>query len=155
MFDPESLFGAHMAGQPLDGLGGAAGGPADGPVVVFVHGFQHEPRRPVLAGAQSDDGHRTIYHFTETPGGPGSAGERRLRTTPCSRAPCCRAAPARPGTAAASPSASATSREPFLPGLRRRLWTRFGVPSPWTEPPRPNVDAYQDAETAGHGLAAC
>ena len=75
MFEPESLFGAHMAAQDFDL-------DEDGPVVVFVHGFQHEPRRPVLPRARSDNPHRCLYHFTETPDGPGSREERTKHITP-------------------------------------------------------------------------
>ncbi|MEM7669265.1 MAG: hypothetical protein AAF317_08945, partial [Pseudomonadota bacterium] len=75
MFERESLFGMHLAGHELDLEPGA-------PVVVFVHGFCYEPRRPVTARCRSDNAHRSLYHFVETPGGPGSAEERARRITP-------------------------------------------------------------------------
>lgn len=151
MFEPESLFGAHVAGRALAPQGEA-------PVVVFVHGFQHEPRRPVLPRARSDNAHRSIYHFDEPPGGPGSAEERRLRTTPwfaramlpggTGRAEDCR------GVAVGFCYASwGGSDRPFLPGrlagLEARLCLRWR-----REPARPFREAYRDAETAGWGLAA-
>ncbi|MEM6932736.1 MAG: hypothetical protein AAF526_04035 [Pseudomonadota bacterium] len=152
MFDPESLFGLHLAGHPFHLEEGA-------PVVVFVHGFCYEPRRPVAARCRSDNAHRTLYHFAETPAGPGSVEERRRRTTPwfaramledgtgtdeaCS------------GLAVGFSYASyGGEAEPFLPGLPTRLRDRLGLVAPWEEPSEPFEDAYTDAGTAGCGLAA-
>lgn len=151
MFDPESLFGAHMAGQEL-------GFAEDGPIVVFVHGFQHEPRRPVVARAQSDNPHRCLFHFSETPGGPGSREERKHHVTPWfaramlekGRGPAEKCTGLAIGYSYASYGGSA---DPFLPNYRTRLLTRLGIRRR-KQPPTPYVNAYRDAEKAGFGLAA-
>lgn len=152
MFDPDSLFGAHMAAQPL-------GREPDAPVVVFVHGFGHEPRRPVLARVKSDNPHRCIYHFEETPGGPGSAEERRRHLTPWfARAMLAGGSGGPeecPGLAVGYSYASrGGAPDPFLPGRLTRTATRAGFLMPWRQPAAPYVNAYHDAEQAGFGLAA-
>jgi len=154
MFEPESLFGAHMAAQGLD-----LGMEDEAPVVVFVHGYQHEPRRPILARARSDNPHRCLYHFDETPGGPGSAEERRLHTTPWfARAmlPEGRGGPELcEGVAIGYSYASwGGSADPFMPGYWTRLSTALGMKARFTPPDQPYVNAYRDAEMAGFGLAA-
>ncbi|MEO1494512.1 MAG: hypothetical protein AAFV19_20385 [Pseudomonadota bacterium] len=152
MFDHESLFGAHMAGQAIDDS-------RDGPVVVFVHGFESEPRRPVKARAYSDNAHRKLFHFSEPDGGPGSAEERALRITPwfaramlaegVGPADACHGVAV--GYCFTSYGGSARS---FLPGPITRLASRAGITRRWREPPDVYVSAYRDAEIAGYGLAA-
>ena len=151
MFEPESLFGAHLAGQEL-------GFAQEGPVVVFVHGFQHEPRRPVTARSRSDNPHRCLFHFDETPGGPGSREERKRHITPWfaramlerGRGPVEKSTGLAVGYSYASYGGAA---DPFLPGWATRFATRLGVRRRM-QPPMPYVNAYRDAETAGFGLAA-
>lgn len=151
MFEPESLFGAHMAEQDL-------GFAKDGPVVVFVHGFQHEPRRPVRARAHSDNPHRCLFHFDETPGGPGSREERKAHITPWfaramlekGRGPAERCTGLAVGYSYASYGGWP---DPYLPGYGTRLLTRAGFRRR-RQPPEPYANAYHDAETAGFGLAA-
>lgn len=75
MFNRDSLFGMHLAGIDLEL-------DKDAPVVVFVHGFCYEPRRPVAARIRSDNAHRCLYHFSDTADGPGSSEERDLHITP-------------------------------------------------------------------------
>lgn len=152
MFEPESLFGAHMAAQDLPVVD-------DAPVVVFVHGFQHEPRRPVLPRARSDNPHRCLYHFTETPGGPGSREERSRHITPWfaramleqgrGDAEDCH------GVAVGYSYASwGGSADDFLPGRVTDFATRTGLTARYRTPDAPFVNAYRDAEVAGYGLAA-
>lgn len=152
MFEPGSLFGAHMAGLHMDLAD-------DAPVVVFVHGYQCEPRRPVLARCKSDNPHRTIYHFDETPGGPGSREERESHLTPWfargmldrgrGKAEKC------DGLAVGFSYASyGGSQDAYLPRWSQRALCAAGLRLPWAEPPEPYVNAYRDAEMAGYGLAA-
>ena len=152
MFEPESIFGAHMAGQDvnLDG---------EGPVVVFVHGFGYEPRRPVRARVKSDNAHRTLFHFTEVEGGPGSAEERTRHVTPwfargmlpegIGDAAACG------GVAVGFSYASYGGHSGVVrPGWGGRIRARLGVSSKCTQPPASYAAAYRDAEIAGYGLAA-
>lgn len=152
MFEQESLFGAHMAAQDFDLED-------DGPVVVFVHGFQHEPRRPVLPRARSDNPHRCLYHFTETPDGPGSREERTRHITPWFARAMLDGGKGTPndctGVAVGYSYASwGGSADTFMPGWWTRfqdwagLWPKFGQPA------EPYLNAYRDAEVAGYGLAA-
>lgn len=152
MFELESLFGAHMAALDFDLEN-------DGPVVVFVHGFQHEPRRPVLPRARSDNPHRCLYHFTETPDGPGSREERTKHITPWfARAMLDkgRGAPEEcTGVAVGYSYASwGGSVDSFMPGPSTRLLNRLGLGRPYAQPATPYSNAYRDAEVAGYGLAA-
>jgi hypothetical protein len=152
MFDPESLFGAHMAGQSIEAA-------EDGPVVVFVHGFESEPRRPVRARVHSDNAHRTLFHFSEPPGGPGSAEEQKRRITPWfARAMLAEGV----GTAedchgiAVGYCFTSYGGHPnsFLPGPLTRMASYAGLASLRREPPAVYSSAYRDAEIAGYGLAA-
>ncbi|MEM9139651.1 MAG: hypothetical protein AAGB15_07440 [Pseudomonadota bacterium] len=152
MFEPESLFGAHMAALDFDLEN-------DGPVVVFVHGFQHEPRRPILPRARSDNPHRCLYHFTETPGGPGSREERIRHITPWFARAMLEKGRGAPeeckGVAVGYSYASwGGSADEFLPGLTTRLLTKLGYKRPTVQPAAPYSNAYRDAEVAGYGLAA-
>ena len=152
MFEAESLFGAHMAGQALDLVEGA-------PVVVFVHGYQHEPRRPVVARAKSDNPHRTIFHFDETPGGPGSHEERTRRTTPWfARAMTKTGKGVSKQCSGIAVGYSYTSyggaEDAFLPSWTERALSRAGLRLKFKQPAAPYVNAYRDAEMAGYGLAA-
>lgn len=152
MFEPESLFGAHMAGHDLDLK-------EDAPVVVFVHGFQHEPRRPVLARAKSDNPHRCLYHFDETPDGPGSREERDSHMTPWFARAMLDGGQGKPeecgGIAVGYSYASwGGSAEPYMPGFMTRLGMAVGHRARFTPPLQPFINAYRDAEVAGFGLAA-
>ena len=152
MFEADSLFGAHMAGQDLDLADGA-------PVVVFVHGFQHEPRRPIKARAHSDNPHRAIFHFDETQAGPGSREERARHTTPWFARAMLERGKGRPdqcsGVAVGYSYASyGGSADAFLPTWTERMITRIGLRSRFQQPAEPYVNAYRDAEMAGYGLAA-
>ncbi|MBY8978094.1 alpha/beta hydrolase [Rhodobacteraceae bacterium NNCM2] len=152
MFDQESLFGMHLAGLEIDLEPGA-------PVVVFVHGFCYEPRRPVAPRCQSDNAHRCLYHFSETPGGPGSAEEHERHTTPWfARAmledglgPAEYCGGLAVGYSFASYGGAADT---FLPGLATRLRDRAGLVLPIETPGKQFEDAYTDAGVAGCGLAA-
>ncbi|MGD1924466.1 MAG: hypothetical protein ACFB03_09765 [Paracoccaceae bacterium] len=151
MFEPESLFGAHMAGQDL-------GFAEDGPVVVFVHGFEHEPRRPVRARAHRDNAHRCLFHFDEPPGGTGSREERKGRITPWFARAMLKKGRGQPeactGLAVGYSYASYGGwPDPYLPDLKTRLMTKTGIRRR-RQPPEPYVNAYRDAENAGLGLAA-
>ena len=152
MFEAESLFGAHMAGQDLDIANGA-------PVVVFVHGFQHEPRRPVVARAKSDNPHRAIFHFDETADGPGSREEVRLHTTPWFARAMLQEGRGRPEECAGaaigfSYASYGGSPDAFLPTWPQRFLTKLGIASSISQPAEPYLNAYRDAEMAGYGLAA-
>ncbi len=152
MFEPDSIFGAHMAGNEIAFRD-------DGPVVVFVHGFQYEPRRPVVARTKSDNPHRAIFHFDETPDGPGSLEERRRHITPWFARAMLEAGRGQPdectGLAVGYSYASYGGvPERFLPRTWDRVRTR-AVPIPRIGSlPQVYVNAYQDAEKAGFGLAA-
>lgn len=151
MFATESLFGAHMAAQSVAMS-------EDAPAIVFVHGFGYEPRRPVLARAQSDNAHRTIYHFDETPDGPGSVEERRLHTTPWFARAMLPDGSGRPedcrGLAVGFCYASrGDSADPLLPGRLARLGQRV-FPRARSALPASFAIAHADARIAGHGLAA-
>ena len=152
MFEAESLFGAHMAGQSLSLID-------DAPVVVFVHGYQAEPRRPVTARCRSDNPHRSIYHFDETEAGPGSREEIKCHTTPwfaramldegTGKAEDC------DGAAVGFSYASyGGSPDAFLPSWQERLFTKIGLSNRFAQPSEPYANAYRDAEMAGYGLAA-
>ncbi|MEM8842219.1 MAG: hypothetical protein AAGD47_10635 [Pseudomonadota bacterium] len=152
MFDPESLFGLHLAGHEVELAPGA-------PVVVFVHGFCYEPRRPVAARCHSDNAHRCLYHFAETPGGPGSAEERARHITPWfARA----MLPSGEGPAEAcgglavgySFASNGGAADRFLPGTLTSLGDRLGLVMPTARPGSAFEAAYTDAGTAGCGLAA-
>lgn len=152
MFETESIFGAYMAGQPLELTG-------KGPVVVFVHGFEYEPRRPVVARCRSDNPHRAIFHFSETPDGPGSAEERMLHITPWFARGMIRRGQGAPedcrGLAIGYSYASrGGSQDAFLPGHTSRMLSRWGLTLPGRQLPAVWANAYQDAEIAGYGLAA-
>ncbi len=152
MFEAESLFGAHMAGQDLDLADGA-------PVVVFVHGFQYEPRRPVVARTNSDNPHRAIFHFDETEAGPGSREEMRRHTTPWFARAMLDRGRGKPeecsGVAVGYSYASyGGSPDAFLPSWIERMYTRAGLSSRFAQPSEPYSNAYRDAEMAGYGLAA-
>lgn len=151
IFETGSLFGAHMAGLEFDLPPGA-------PVVVFVHGFCYEPRRPVVARAHSDNAHRALYHFCETPDGPGSIEERTAHLTPWfARA----LVPGGVGPAEAAQglgvgycySAYGGAHDPFLPDWYQRLGLRLTPATRWRPPGRAIETAYMDAEFAGFGLA--
>lgn len=152
MFEPQSIFGAHMAGQDIDVS-------SDGPVVVFVHGFGYEPRRPVKARVQSDNAHRTLFHFAEAEGGPGSAEERSRRVTPwfargmvpdgVGDAAACG------GVAIGFSFASYGGHSGIVsPSWFNRMRARLDVTSRKRQPPASYAAAYRDAEVAGYGLAA-
>lgn len=152
MFEYASLFGAHLASTPLTCA-------EDAPAVVFVHGFQYEPRRPIEPRVRSDNPHRCLFHFDETPDGPGSAEERRRELTPWfaramlqdgqGSAEDCR------GLAVGYSYASrGGTQDPFLPGPLTKSLLRAGLSSRWREPATPYINAYRDAEQAGFGLAA-
>lgn len=152
MFEPASLFGAHLASIPIDCA-------ARAPAVVFVHGFQYEPRRPVVARIKSDNPHRCLYHFDETPGGPGSREERNHRLTPWfARAMLEDGKGTAEGCGGLAVGYSYASRggapDPFLPGRFMRFLLRAGLTARWREPAEAYVNAYRDAEQAGYGLAA-
>ncbi|MEM7059046.1 MAG: hypothetical protein AAF557_15780 [Pseudomonadota bacterium] len=152
MFEQESLFGAHMAAQDFDLED-------DGPVVVFVHGFQHEPRRPVLPRARSDNPHRCLYHFTETPDGPGSREERSRHITPWFARAMLEDGRGAPhectGVAVGYSYASwGGSIDAFMPGWWTRFWDWAGPWPRFRQPAAPFLNAYRDAEVAGYGLAA-
>lgn len=152
MFEPASLFGAHMAGRALDM-------DEDDPVVVFVHGFQYEPRRPVVARSKSDNPHRAIFHFDETPDGPGSREERLRHITPWFARGMLEAGRGQPedctGLAVGYSYASYGGvPEAFLPTLGDRLRARFGIIPRLRKLPKAYVNTYRDAEMAGFGLAA-
>lgn len=151
MFEPASLFGAHMDAQDLSTF-------RDGPVVVFVHGFQHEPRRPVAARAHSDNPHRCLFHFDETPAGPGSREERRIHVTPWFARAMLKRGRGKPhenaGLAVGYSFASYGGMpEDFMPDWLTRLTTLPGITRRRQPSPR-FANAYADAETAGFGLAA-
>ncbi|MFK7945318.1 MAG: hypothetical protein AB8B85_20745 [Paracoccaceae bacterium] len=152
MFEPDSLFGAHIAGLHMELA-------EDAPVVVFVHGFEGEPRRPVAARCKSDNPHRTIFHFDETLGGTGSREEREHHRTPWfargmlekgrGKAQKCE------GLAVGYSYASyGGSQDAYLPRWSQRALSATGLRMPWSEPPDPYINAYRDAEMAGYGLAA-
>ncbi len=152
MFDPESLFGAHMAGQSVETHD-------NGPVVVFVHGFESEPRRPVRARAYSDNAHRKVFHFCEPPGGPGSVEERKRRITPwfarAMLADGVGPAEACHGIAVGYCFTSYGGHpDSFLPGPLTRLASYAGLARLKRDPPKVYSAAYRDAEIAGYGLAA-
>jgi hypothetical protein len=152
MFEAESLFGAHMAGQSLDLADGA-------PVVVFVHGFQHEPRRPVVARAHSDNPHRAIFHFDETEDGPGSREEIERHTTPWFARAMLDNGSGKPEEASGvavgySYASYGGSPDAFLPTRLERLLSFAGLTSGFSQPAEPYANAYRDAEMAGYGLAA-
>lgn len=152
MFEPDSIFGAHMAGLDINLA-------EDAPVVVFVHGFQGEPRRPVLARAKSDNPHRTLFHFDETPGGPGSREERERHLTPWfARAMLKRGRGGPPqckGLAVGFSYASyGGSPDAFMPSWSQRAFSAAGLRRPRRQPAEPYQNAYRDAEMAGYGLAA-
>lgn len=152
MFEQASLFGAHLASRPVNCA-------KEAPAVVFVHGFQYEPRRPVVARIKSDNPHRCLYHFDETPGGPGSREERRHRLTPWfARAMLEGGEGTADQCAGLAVGYSYASRggapDPFLPGPFTRFLSRVGLTAWWREPAEPYVNAYRDAEQAGYGLAA-
>lgn len=52
-------------------------GPADQPIVIFVHGFQFEPRRTRINFEDSDNPHQRLYHFDEVEAGRGKSSGRR------------------------------------------------------------------------------
>lgn len=152
MFQYESLFGMHMAGIDVDLK-------PEAPVVVFVHGFCYEPRRPVAPRSQSDNPHRCLYHFTDTPDGPGSPEEQDSRITPWfARAMLAegRGAPEECGGLAVGYSFASYggAEEPFLPGWPTRVADRLGLVPPWATPNTAFERAYTDAGIAGCGLAA-
>lgn len=152
MFEPASLFGAHIASIPVDCA-------QDAPAVIFVHGFQYEPRRPVVARARSDNPHRCLYHFQETPDGPGSREERRRHLTPWfARAMLEGGKGTADECAGLAVGYSYASRggdpDPFLPGRLTGLLLRAGLRMSWRQPAQPYINAYHDAEQAGYGLAA-
>ncbi|MEM1299031.1 MAG: hypothetical protein AAGH68_07090 [Pseudomonadota bacterium] len=152
MFEPGSLFGAHMAGLNMELA-------EEAPVVVFVHGFQCEPRRPVAARSKSDNPHRTIFHFDETPGGPGSREETDAHLTPWfarAMTEFGRGAQDECHGLAVGFSYASYGGHPdaFLPRWSQRAACAAGLRLPWSEPPEPYVNAYRDAEMAGYGLAA-
>ncbi len=152
MFDPDSLFGLHLAGLEDDLAPGA-------PVVVFVHGFCYEPRRPVAARCHSDNAHRCLYHFQETPGGPGSVEERARHITPWFARTMLPGgtggAEACAGLAVGYSYASyGGAADPFLPGPLTALGDRLGLVWPTAQPGGAFEDAYTDAGIAGCGLAA-
>ena len=152
MFDPSAPFGAHLAAQSI------ATEPL-APVVVFVHGFGYEPRRPVAARCRSDNAHRSIYHFEETAGGPGSAEERRRHLTPWfARA----MLPNGTGTmedceglaVGYAYSALGESHRPLSPDRWTRRQLHAGFTQPWRQPAQSYRQVYDDAGIAGLGLAA-
>lgn len=152
MFEPDSIFGAHMAGLSMELA-------EDAPVVVFVHGFQCEPRRPILARAKSDNPHRTIFHFDETPGGPGSREEAQRHLTPWFARAMLERGRGTPdqceGLAVGFSYASyGGSPDAFLPRWHQRALSYAGVRMPRIQPAEPYQNAYRDAEMAGYGLAA-
>ena len=152
MFERASLFGAHLASMPADCA-------PEAPVVVFVHGFQYEPRRPVVARIKSDNPHRCLFHFDETPGGPGSREEREHHLTPWfARAMLTGGTGASEAAAGLAVGYAYASRggspDRFLPGRWTRLLLRGGLTAAWHQPAEPYVNAYRDAEQAGYGLAA-
>ena len=152
MFRRDSLFGMHLAGIDLDLR-------PDAPVVVFVHGFCYEPRRPVRARCDSDNAHRCLYHFTDTPGGPGSEEERTRHITPWfARAMLDegRGAPEECGGLAVGYSFASYGgeAESFLPKWPTRFRDRFGLLNPFSQPSDAFERAYTDAGIAGCGLAA-
>ena len=152
MFEQTSLFGAHLAAASVDGA-------SDAPAVIFVHGFQYEPRRPVLARIKSDNAHRCLYHFDETPGGPGSAEERRHHLTPLFARAFLKDGQGRSDDAAGlaigyAYASRGGSTDPFLPGRFVRFALRNGWVARWRQPAPAYVNAYADAEHAGYGLAA-
>lgn len=152
MFETESLFGAHVAGLPVEIT------PGD-PVVICVHSLFYEPRRPVAARAKSDNAHRTVFHFDETPGGAGSREERarhltpwfRRLLTPHGRGDAAEATGVALGFCYASYGGSTA---PFGPALTGRLYTALGGRYGTRPPPTPMTRAYMDAERAGFALAA-
>ena len=152
MFEKTSLFGAHVAAQSL-GRDPAA------PVVVFVHSYGYEPRRPVLARARSDNPHRCLYHFCETESGPGSREERQRHTTPwLSRI----MLPGGQGAIGDCEGLAVTyayaSQGGFhlgnFPSRPAGFLSPAGAWQPWRQPNLPYANAYADAESAGQGLAA-
>ena len=152
MFEQASLFGAHMASIPIDCA-------PDAPAVVFAHGFQYEPRRPVVARVKSDNPHRCLFHFTETESGPGSREERQFRLTPWFARAMLEGGKGTPEECAGlavgySYVSRGGSVDPFLPGKVSRAMLRLGYRAPWLQPAKPYVNAYRDAEQAGYGLAA-
>ena len=152
MFEHASLFGAHLASTPLSCA-------ADAPAVVFVHGFQYEPRRPIEPRIRSDNPHRCLFHFDETPDGPGSVEERRHNLTPWFARAMLHDGQGGPedcrGLAVGYSYASrGGTQDRFLPGGATRSLLRSGVAVPWRQPAEPYVNAYRDAEQAGFGLAA-
>lgn len=152
MFEPESLFGAHMAGREVE-IDPKA------PVVVFVHGFQCEPRRPIVARTNSDNPHRAIFHFDETPDGPGSREEKRRHITPWFARGMLAKGRGKPedctGLAVGYSYASYGGvPDPFLPRYWDRLTSQMGLAWNLRAPPSAYVKAYRDAEMAGFGLAA-
>ena len=146
MFEPHSLFGAHVAGLPCDVAD-------DSPIVVFVHGFEHEPRRPVLPRIRSDNPHRSLYHFDETEDGPGSREERIRGMTPWfARA----LLPDGTGSSADCAGMAVGFAYPSYGG-RSDLFVRRGPSWPsivGADTAEVFADAYADAEMAGYGLAA-
>ncbi|MEM1385675.1 MAG: hypothetical protein AAF713_05165 [Pseudomonadota bacterium] len=152
MFETESLFGAHMAGLDLK-LN------PDEPAVVFVHGLGYEPRRPVVARFKSDNAHRCLYHFTETPEGPGSWEERRLRLTPWfARALVDGGRGAEEDAHGLAVgfcyTAGGGAADLCRPSWRARAQAALGLVPPWARVPAGFGRAYRDAEQAGYGLAA-
>lgn len=60
-------------------------GAPDQPVVVFVHGFQFEPRRTFASIDASDNPHQRLFHFDELPASGSQSSEEReheLHLTP-------------------------------------------------------------------------
>ncbi|MEL6478017.1 MAG: hypothetical protein AAFR17_11890 [Pseudomonadota bacterium] len=152
MFNRDSLFGMHLAGIDLEL-------DKDAPVVVFVHGFCYEPRRPVAARIRSDNAHRCLYHFSDTADGPGSSEERDLHITPWFARAMLeegRGAPEECGGLAVGYSFASYggAPEPFLPSWSQRLRDRLGLINPFSHPSKAFENAYTDAGIAGCGLAA-
>ncbi len=152
MFEKTSLFGAHMSAQSL-------GGDPAAPVTVFVHSFGYEPRRPVLARSKSDNPHRCLYHFDETPAGPGSSEERHRHLTPWyargmlpgGEGSAYQSAGLAIGYAYASRGGL---QDLHFPARQAGALLSAGIRQPWRQPLEPFVYAYVDAEMAGQGLAA-
>lgn len=59
-FNPDGKLGQHIAALPDTRLGDP-----NAPVIVFVHGFQFEARRPLMPRMDSDNPHRRLWHYDE------------------------------------------------------------------------------------------
>lgn len=155
VFRSDSALAGHIAALP-----DAALGDPDEPVVVFVHGFQFEVRRPrpdPFDRRESDNPHVRLFHFDEAAGS--AAAEHELHLTPWlaraffdggtgAEADC-----GGLGVCFGYASYGDTSDD-ATPGLLDTLGSIFDFVTPSGRPENFYALAYWDAMIAGHALAA-